>query len=299
MPQQAEDEIYTESGVFTEIARGLMGDKCIGNFGPSSPVEAKITDNYSRPEYAGVPAEESHCMDDRGEGMCVQLPGNRAHSEVIGDYTNIHVPAEPISLKTAEKTKELVAKGKKPVYHGDKTSGKKGCAAVLFGRDALYFMGTNSKHVANMAYVRLRLLGIDNISVDDLVMRAKIGGQRAEDDTLWDADSERLVEIAVENGADYEEFEGAHHTAGPREDMSPHGFNNKGFRDDHQTDDGYPLGALNLSYGKLVEQYREEGYSEEEIADKIAGVILYSVTMLNLACTEKAEDVMVGYGVVN
>jgi hypothetical protein len=298
MPQQA-SEIEQEKGQFGEIARGKMGEKSIGSFGPSSEKEAVQVNDYSRPEYSVIANEESHCMDDRGEGLCVQLAGNRAHSEIIGDYTNIHIPAETISVMTAKKTMELVGKAKKPYYHGDKTSGKKGCAAVLYGREALKYMGENPDQVAGMAYDRLRLVGIDGISKDELAMRARIGGERAADDTLWDADSEKLVEIAQENGAAYEEFDGAHHTAGPREDMSPHGFNNQRFRDEHTTDDGYPLGVLSLTYGKFVEQLREENLLDEEIANKVAGVMLFQVTLLKLACSPEAVDVIVGYGVVD
>ncbi len=126
-----------------------------------------------------------------------------------------------------------------------------------------------------------------------------IGGQRAEDETLWDATAEDLIDIAVENGAEYEEFEGAHHTAGPREDVSPHAFDNGSFRENHKTDDGHPLGALSLTYGLYDKQLREERFTEVEITDKVVGIMLHSTAMIMLACKEEAVDVMVGYGMVD
>jgi hypothetical protein len=292
-------KLEQEVGEYGIIANGLLGEGNLGSFGPNCSAEARHAADYANHEYALDGMDESSCMDDRGEGLGVQLPGNRSHSEVIAEYMDEKLSPEPISLKTAKKTQELVYKGKTPRYHGDKTSGLKGCAAVLYGRNALQYLGENAKRCAGLTLDRLRLLGIDTFSVEDLAQMATTGGERAADDKLWDIDPETLIGIAKENGAEYEEFSGAHHTAGPREDFSPHGFDNGRFRQDHRTDDGNPLGALSLTYGLYIEQLQQEGFSDEEIAQKTAGVVLYSVAMLKLACKDEAVDVYVGYGVVN
>jgi hypothetical protein len=298
MPQQHLEQ-EQEIGSFGVIARGQLGEKNLGYFGPNSEREAKMADYYADPEYRKPPTDESYCMDDRFEGFGIQLPGNRALAEIAGIYTDGSAYALPLSRITTLKVRELVDLGHKPVFHGDEASGKKGCAANLNLRATLAYNAENSRAVSNLVRNRLRMLGVDNVRHEDLRKMIEMGGARAADDSLWDVDAEGVVDIATTAGAGYIEFRGAHHTAGVREDMTESTFDNGAFRANFKTDDDHPAGALSLTYGAYLKQLIKDKFTEEEISKKISGVLLYSVSILKLATKDEAVDVVVGYGVVD
>jgi hypothetical protein len=284
-----------------EIARNRLGSNNLGYFGPKSETEAKIADSYADEKYTGPVADESGCMDDRNEHYVLRLPGNRAISELVGDYmvrefseSGEELQAVPLSRATARKVHELIVMGRTPQFHGDEASGKKGCAANLNMRTSLAYNAENADHQAPLALERLRLLGIDTLGVADLKGMIEVGGERASHDALWDVDAEGVVDIAEKSGAPVVYYKGAHHTPGPRENVSETGFDNASFRAEHQSDDGQPMGALDLDYGGYVKQLREDGFSEQEIAVKTAGVILFTIAILKLADSDEAVDVIVG-----
>jgi len=295
----SQSDIDDEQARIAEIARGLLGKDSLGFFGPGSESEAAQADDYANETYIKPPTDESYCMDDRFEGFGVQLPGNRAISEMAAYYMDADQDAIKLSELTRQKVSELMVMGREPVFHGDEASGKKGCAANLNLRTALAYNTENSDHVSNMVRDRLRMLGIDRIEKAEISNMIRTGGERAADDSLWDVDAEGVVEIAIANNARYIEFKGAHHTAGPREDMSARTFDNGAFRAEHKTDDGNPLGALSLTYGAYAEQLKDDGFSEDAAAKRVASVLLYSMAILKLATKDAAVDVIVGYGVVD
>jgi hypothetical protein len=296
MPQS---DIDQQTGSFSVLAWNQLGKECLGYFGPSSEAEAKLANDYADPEYRKPATDESYCMDDRFEGYGIQLPGNRALAEIAGIYTDSMAHALPLSRLTALKVRELVELGNPPVFHGDETSHKKGCAANLNLRASLAYNAENARAISNMARDRLRMLGVDNVRQEDLRRMIEMGGARAVDDSLWDVDAEDVIDIATDAGAGYVEFKGAHHTPGAREDITESTFDNGAFRASHATDDGHPAGALSLTYGAYLNQLFENGFSEEKITKMVSGVILYSVSILKLATKDEAVDVIVGYGMVD
>jgi hypothetical protein len=295
--QQSDQE--HQIGSFGELARNRLGKDSLGYFGPSSEAEARLANDYADPEYRKPSTAESYCMDDRFEGFGIQLPGNRALAEIAALYMDGSAHALPLSRLVTLKVTELVALGNKPIFHGDETSGKKGCAANMNLRATLAYNAENSRSVASMARDRLRMLGIDSLRQEDLRRMIEMGGARALDDNLWDATVAGVIDLAMDAGAGYIEFKGAHHTPGPREDMTDGTFDNGAFRSGHKTDDGLPAGALSLTYGAYMNQLLETGFSEEKIAKTVSGVILNSVSILKLATKDEAVDVIVGYGMVD
>jgi len=290
MPQQQIEE--AEPVLIVSI--GDLGRGNMGNFGPNSQAEAACANDFASERYICPPTSDSHCMDDRFEGHAIQLPGNRAHVEVMGYYMDPSVKPKPILQATAEKVDELVGMGRQPFYHGDITTGKAGCAANKYGRTTLEYNHNNRKQVAKLAYGRMRLLGFDKIKEEEILEAIDTGGQRAADESLWNGGAEEIVNAAIESGAAYEEFEGAHHTLGSREDISTNTFNNSAFRHDHLTDDRQPLGALSITYGAYAEQLADDGFDDDEIKQKILHAVLTTIGILKLACNDDAISVTVG-----
>jgi hypothetical protein len=276
------------------VSTGDLGSGNLGTFGPNSKTEAECTKDFANEKYVCPPANESHCMDDRFEGTGIQLPGNRAHVEVIGDYMNPEVYPKPIIEATAQKVDELIGLGRRPFYHGDRHAGKAGCAANKYGRKTLAYNSEHRTQVARLAYNRMRILGFDKINEKQILVAIDMGGERAADERLWNGGAEEIVETAIAHGAGYEEFEGEHNTPGPREDISVNTFDNGSYRHDHHTDDGQPLGALSVTYGAYGEQLVDDGLDDDEIETKMMNAVLTTIGILKLACKDEAVSVTVG-----
>lgn len=276
------------------LALNDLGEGNCGNFGPSSDEELAAVKQCNKNKYVGKETPDSHCMDDRFEGYACQLPGNRAITEIAGDYMNPTVEARPLSELVATKVSELVEKQRVPYFHGDEHKGKAGCAANANLRAVLAYNDEYSELVASLAYTRLRMNGIDSLEHEDIISAIKAGAERAADDSLWDVTPEQVVDIAEQCGAEVEIFKGDHNVAGSREDISKNTFNNGLFRNEHNSDDGKSLGLLSITYGAYINQLKEDGFSKAEIADKMMHACLFTVGILKLACKEDFPAAIIG-----
>lgn len=265
-----------------------LGDGNLGYFGPSSETEAAAANDYGNEKYLGPSESESVCMDDRNRQPGLHLPGNRSITEIAGEYMAEGSEHLSLSRATAKKVKELVDLGHTPWYHGDEGAGKAGCAANASVRAVLAYNADHPNVVIPRVYTRMRLLGRDQVSQDMIKQSIDIGGDRAARDEVWDAQAAEIVEIAEANGAHYHVLKGAHRTAGSREQMREGTFLNDRFLDDHNTDDGHPMGALAVDYGEYAQQLTEDGFAPEEIDKKLMHAAIYSVGLFKLALKEDA-----------
>lgn len=271
-----------------------LGEGNGGSFGPNSEQEADAINDCAASEYVKPPTPDSHCMDDRFERYALQLPGNRAITEIAGDYMDENTDAQPLSRTTARKVHELVAMGRVPFFHGDEAKGKAGCAANANLRAVLAYNGEHVESVTTRVYDRLRLLGFDEIGHEEIETAIRAGAERAAENSLWDARPEEVVDIAIKNGAEYEELRGDHATAGSREDISANTFDNGAYRHQHQTDEGGPLGLFSITYGAYVKQLEEDGFTKDDVAKKLMHACLFTVGILKLASQEDAQAAIVG-----
>ena len=283
------DDELAESKI---IVSGMLGAGNLGNIGPNTAQEAANINDCADGEYLTGPVDESCCMDDRGEKLGIQLAGNRATTEVADDLMDPDAEELPLSQSIARKTQELNQMGRLPRNH-------KGCAALLaLSKDAAP-LGYNVKNidlVADLALTRLRLLGIDTVSLEDIKLSIETGGTRAAKKHLYDCTPEQVIEIATQNGAIYEEFDQPDHAAaGTAWILTEKIFDNGAFRRNHQTEEGTPQGVLVLSLGAYKNQLQEDGFADDIVTQKIMRATLFAIGVLKLAEKPDTPDVIIGY----
>jgi hypothetical protein len=274
-----------------------LGEGNRGQFGPVSKREYEAVRDCTKNKYIGPDSLDSHCMDDGFEGRTCQLPGNRAITEIAGEYMDSSIEAKPLSQALAAKVEELVSKNEMPWFHGDEKHGKSGCAALklLCSGDTLRYNHEHKDVIASLTYTRLRLNGIDSIEFADILTAIETGAERAADKSLWDIGAEEAFDIAASHGAETEILNRKHRVAGSREDVSPYTFNNGQFRMEHESEDSLPLGMLSITYGAYINQLRQTGFSEEEVAKKTIEACLFTVGVLKLASTHELPAAIVGH----
>jgi hypothetical protein len=292
MPSTAE---YENNRVdFLELESLGAGNR--GLFGPVSERELEAVKDCTKEEYIGPESRDSHCMDDGFEGGACQLPGNRAITEIGGEYMDPAAQARPLSVVLPRKVDELVAIDRMPWFHGDDKHGKAGCAALklLCSADALRYNSEHKEVVAGLVYTRLRRVGVDTIESSEIIKAIETGAERADDAKLWDLSPEEAFDLAAHTGAETEMFQRKHRVAGSREDVSPHSFLNGRFRAEHTSEDRHPLGMLSITYGLYLEQLKQDGFSQDEIARKLMQSGLFTIGILKLASHHELPAAIVG-----
>lgn len=273
-----------------------LGEGNRGQFGPVSERELEAVKDCTKNKYIGPESKDSHCMDDGFEGGACQLPGNRAITEIAGEYMDGSIESRPLSAFLPAKVEELIAMDRMPWFHGDDKNGKAGCAALklLCTADALRYNYEHKEIVTGLVYTRLRRAGVDTLESGDIMRAIETGAERAGDDKLWDMAPEEAFELAARHGAKTEIFERKHRVAGSREDISPHSFHNGLFRQEHTSEDRHPLGMLSITYGLYLSQLRQDQFPEAEIANKLMQSGLFTVGVLKLASHHELPAAIVG-----
>lgn len=288
------DEHESNGVEFLEL--DSLGEGNRGQFGPVSERELEAVNDCAHEKYIGPESKDSHCMDDGFEGGACQLPGNRAITEIAGEYMDGSLKPSPLSVYLPAKVEELIAMDRMPWFHGDDKNGKAGCAALklLCTADALRYNYEHKEIVTGLVYTRLRRAGIDTLESGDITRAIEIGAQRADDARLWDLAPEEAFELAARHGAKTEIFQRKHRVAGSREDVSAHSFLNGLFRKEHTSEDRHPLGMLSITYGLYLNQLREDEFPEAEIAKKLMQSGLFTVGVLKLASHHELPAAIVG-----
>lgn len=273
-----------------------LGEGNRGEFGPVSARELEAVNDCTHEKYIGPESKDSHCMDDGFEGGACQLPGNRAITEIAGEYMDSSIKPSPLSVLIPAKVEELIAMDRMPWFHGDDKNGKAGCAALklLCTADALRYNYEHKEIVTGLVYTRLRRAGVDTLESDDIMRAIETGAERADDSKLWDMLPEEAFELAASHGAKTEIFQRKHRVAGSREDISPYSFLNGLFRKEHTSEDRHPLGMLSITYGLYLNQLKEDEFPETEIAHKLMQSGLFTVGVLKLASHHELPAAIVG-----
>lgn len=272
------------------IAKAELGPGNLGDIGPKSAREAAYADELGNPEYAAPPADDSECMDDRNEGRKLQLAGNRALSEVIADYLDFEVPAEPLARTLPRKTAELIMAERVPHFH-------EGCAAIGVSADGsvIRFIGENMDALKPVAADFLsRLVPADTYSEEDFDVMAKTAAKRGAQQELFSASAEELLDGVRGAGASVERFASGHNSVGRRIDTSENSYDNGAFMRDHQSDDDRPIGALSVTLGLYKRQMEEDGFDQATINRRLLAVSIYNIAVLKMAEAEGAPGVIVG-----
>ena len=242
------------------IAVGDLGPGNAGEFGPSTEAELESLKDVQNEAYWGPRRPESACMDDRLKGLRLHLAGNRAVTEVAGDYMDRRQEQSPLSDAMGRKVHALAAMGRDPVFHLK-------CAALAAIKPTLGYNVANEDEVVDTLWPKLDMIGATEfLTQQQLRNSIKTGGFMAREAKFWDSTPEQLMEIAQKNGAEVEDAPGEHHVAGNLDNMSALGFNNGLFRSEHAANDGEPLGLLTIDWEGYRDQLLDDGYSDADAA---------------------------------
>jgi len=298
------------------LERTSLGPQNIGPFGPEGRIapgeyEDVVTDLGD--ERYSVPATNRViCMDDRlkrGEKEQAeqhevheadsQLGGSIPASETAAHYMDSSSAHHPVSFMYASTTREASDDGLVVVVHGDTTNGKGGCAANVKLREVLRFSAENSDIVAPLVWGSCIEMGLDeHISREDVHQSILTGEESANDDSLWDVTPEQRIDIAVANGAEYEEYEGEHYAVATRIDRTDRAFAKAKYVIDHSKG-GTMVSALSVSMGKYkqvaFERATMHGRSERDAALQVMRVMTFNLAANKMLTTEKTEAAVVNY----
>lgn len=268
-----------------------------GGFGPNTDIEADVAKDVAKREYVAEATREIHCMDDRFRGSGCQLPGGLLIVEMASDFMNPEAEILAWDEMVRHKTEMLVQKGRPVILHGDTTHGQGGCAANAFQCETLIY-NADPEHkdlVLDLAWSRLQMMELDRLlQKGDVRQAIDTGGYRAKDKGLWrNIAADQVVRIALDSGAEYEEFEGSHNVACSRTDLSENGFNSGAFRSSHMADDGEPLGVFSITLGAYKNQLIEDGFEVSEVAKKLMHTVLFSIGLLKIATKDDFQDIVV------
>lgn len=287
------------------IAMTSLGDNNKGTIGAGDlrveEREAVIADIGS-PEYrvqlfpmfvcvdGGVPDGGRGCPEGFAPG---QIAGSEAISGAAADMQGQN-PA-PLSELIARNTSETIKAGYTVVVHGDVHVQKRGCGANAKLREVLRSNAQNIDIIAPTVWTLAGLLGIDQyLTKDDIVSSIVTGKENADNDDLWDVDAEGSVDVAVANGAQYEEVGRPHNEKGIKleidEDVA---HDEERFKADHVVD-----GALTLetfaatlgAYKKMVfEKVLSTGGTEVDAAIKVARALAFNVGVCKELTTAETD----------
>ena len=293
-----------------------LGPRNIGSFGPGGridPLEQEQIIEALGSEAYSMPASNTwKCIDDRCSAAELeraatgdedeadpQIAGSIPTTDTATHYMSDPEEHRPVSVMYATTTREAIADGSRIVMHGDTKNGKAGCAANVNLRDILRFAAENSDILVPQTWEACCQMGLDRYITQDDVLLSVINGKKAADnDALWDATPEERVDIAIANGAEYEEYEGDHSVATDREDRTVGAFAKARFMLDHSSD-GRIISAFSTSIGKYKEdafrRASEHGQSPRDAALKVMRAKLFNRAARKVLTTEDTEVGVVDY----
>lgn len=287
-----------------------LGARNHGTFGPTpeTDTESLYTD-AAQPEYHQPVSERWICVDGRGDADAPetaeadpQTPGSLPVTNTAADFMNpTKVANVRLSESIAVNTSRAIAHGKEVVVHGALGhGGKAGCAANAKMRDTFRYGAANIDVVAPTVWTVSQAFGLDRwISQDDVTESITAGGQSAESEAMWDATPEEVVDIAVENGAEYQALPGDHNErlAGLEMDERT-AFNNRKFAQDHHTATGEEEQAFGVAVGAYVhETFAEriaDGYSPRDAALHAMRGVAYTTMLTKNIVNEDMRAVLFG-----
>ena len=240
--------------------------------GPNSAEEAQAFLDADEPTYIDTrPPNGIHCMDDNVTDPGIQLPGGLLETSIVSQYMDPKV-RRPLPLRKIYKRKvaDIVFLDPNILWvHGLV------CAAGTFKRDALMATAENPSDALEFTGTVMEAMKVD-VSERFINEAGYVGGERADNASLWNASFNTGLQIARRNAnVKYEEFGKLHIIAGLRIDTTPHRFNNALFREEHEAH-GQQVGVLSVTLGAFKKYLEDIRFSEAHIAKELTHTSLFT-----------------------
>ena len=271
----------------TDLGPGNEGS--ISTCGLPATYASQLVADVASPTYRRMPTVRFRCIDGRlPEGGLraaagkadPQTAGGSAISESMADFMVQEHPPK-LSVTLAQNVLSNIKNGYQVVVHGDTHRGKAGCGANERKRAVLISNARNQITITSKAWLISKSLRLDKwLQETDIVRLIMTGKNNAMRPELWDVDDTAVVDLALANGAEYEELAGDHRERVIVADTSGFAFDEALFMDDHRFED-QPVEAFVVSLGavtsKLFTIARTQGASERDAALKAAAVVLFNI----------------------
>lgn len=256
-------------------------------------LKEQLAQDVASPEYRKKPTNCFRCVDGRlPEGGLVKDPesadpqgaGGESVFQTAIDFMMPDGTSKPLSARVAENTKYAISRNRQVKIHGDTHKRKGGCGANVQLRNTLHANAENMDIVAPKAWAFMEATGLDSfLEQDDVTQTIVHGKTSADNDSLWDATPEQVVDIAVENGATYEELIEEHREKLIVADISEYAFDEEAFMRDHPdpNDPSKSLEAFIASIGvykrMAFEDAAARGQTERDAALRVLGFVLFNI----------------------
>lgn len=289
-----------------------LGPNNIGKLGPAGLDDERhrlVVAALAKPEYSLPASNRWICIDGRCSAAEVsridtrhdadpQTAGSIPTTETAVSYMGDPSTHRPRSQVVADSTRSAIDDGLEVVVHGDEHNRESGCLANVALRKILRFAAANIDILAPQLWLACQQMGLDKwITEEDIVTSAMNGKAAADSDELWDCTPEEAVDIAVSNGAKYEELQGEHQEVIDREDHTEGAFSKPRFNRDHSA--GKPIQAFSASVGKYrAETFRRaqiHGWTEREAALRTMRAKLFNRAAKKMLMAEDARTGIVHY----
>lgn len=246
---------------------------------------AELSSEQRQSEIDRVCAAEAHrkptnrfrCVDGRRPAEGINAPEGYTDPQIAGGVAITETAAD-MMVETRQhlskgglialNTREAISDGLEVVVHGDTHNGKAGCGANVLIQPTLAYNADNAEVIVPTAWYLGEQLGLDKLLREqDISWLIDNGRRNANIDSLWDVTPDETVDIALNNGAQYEELVKDHNekaivveTSGSATD-APDAF----------------VASLGAYKEKLFERKQEKGKDERETALRMMAVILFNV----------------------
>jgi hypothetical protein len=290
-----------------------LGPNNIGKLGPAGLDDERhrqVAAALAKPEYSLPASNRWICIDGRCSVKEISLVGSKSEAdpqtaggipttETAVSYMDNPSTQRPRSQVVTDSTRSAIADGLEVVVHGDEHNREAGCLANVILRKILRFTAENIDILTPPLWLACQQMGLDEwITQEDITMSAMNAKAAADNDELWDCTPEQAVDIAVSNGAEYEELQGEHQEVIDREDHTEGAFSKPRFNRDHSVD--RPLQAFSVSVGKYrAETFRRaqlHGWSDREAALRTMRAKLFNRVAKKMLLAEDARTGIISHG---
>jgi hypothetical protein len=290
-----EERVLSKVAVVTDL-----GENNVGNLGPDNETERQASavlvaelPEYSKPASNCWICVDGRCSDEEiaaaeaGESKEAnpQIGGSPTVSGTAAHFMADPNTHQPLSITVPAVTAAAIADGLRIKVHGA-NGNRAGCAANKDMRPVIGFLVANADIIIPTTWELMTVAQLDDaITQDDLAESILSANSAVDNELLWDATPEEVIELAIGAGAEYMDLVGEHKEKVTRVDMSKGAFDKAKYVLDHK-DDTQEVQAFSASFGAYVDltlrRAEMHGVSRRDAVLQISRVFMFNIALTKM-----------------